>query len=37
MIYHECFGKIFPTRAFIGQGPLLFAARFEIQGIASRD
>ncbi len=36
-IYREYFGKDFPARAFIGSGPLLFGARFEIQGIASRD
>jgi 2-iminobutanoate/2-iminopropanoate deaminase len=36
-IYREYFGKNFPARAFIGSGPLLFGARFEIQGIASRD
>ena len=36
-IYREYFGKNFPTRAFIGAGPLLFGARFEIQGIASRE
>jgi 2-iminobutanoate/2-iminopropanoate deaminase len=36
-IYRTYFGKNFPTRAFIGSGPLLFGARFEIQGIAARD
>ncbi len=36
-IYREYFGKNYPARAFIGSGPLLFGARFEIQGIASRD
>jgi len=36
-IYREYFGKDFPARAFIGSGPLLYGARFEIQGIASRD
>ncbi|HEV3220102.1 MAG TPA: RidA family protein [Candidatus Acidoferrales bacterium] len=36
-IYREYFDKNFPTRAFIGSGPLLFGSRFEIQGIASRD
>lgn len=35
-IYRTYFGKNFPTRAFIGSGPLLFGARFEIQGIATR-
>jgi 2-iminobutanoate/2-iminopropanoate deaminase len=36
-IYRTYFGKDFPTRAFIGSGPLLFGAKFEIQGIAARD
>ncbi|HUK31803.1 MAG TPA: RidA family protein [Candidatus Acidoferrum sp.] len=36
-IYREYFSKNFPARAFIGSGPLLFGARFEIQGIASHD
>jgi 2-iminobutanoate/2-iminopropanoate deaminase len=36
-IYRTYFDKQFPTRAFIGSGPLLFGAKFEIQGIASRD
>jgi enamine deaminase RidA (YjgF/YER057c/UK114 family) len=36
-IYRAYFDKPFPTRAFIGSGPLLFGAKFEIQGIASRD
>lgn len=35
-VYRTYFGKDFPTRAFIGSGPLLFGARFEIQGIATR-
>jgi enamine deaminase RidA (YjgF/YER057c/UK114 family) len=26
----------YPARAFIGSGPLLFGARFEVQGIAAR-
>jgi len=33
-IYREHFKKEFPARAFIGSGPLLFDARFELQGIA---
>jgi enamine deaminase RidA (YjgF/YER057c/UK114 family) len=37
IVYREYFGKDFPTRAFIGSGPLLFGARYEIQGIASKD
>jgi|SRR5579864_705912 len=36
VIYRTYFGKNFPARAFIGSGPLLFGARFEIQGIAAR-
>jgi 2-iminobutanoate/2-iminopropanoate deaminase len=28
--------KEFPARAFVGSGPLLFGARFEVQGIAVR-
>ncbi|MHB8524889.1 MAG: RidA family protein [Candidatus Acidiferrales bacterium] len=35
-IYRTYFSKDFPARAFIGSGPLLFGARFEIQGIAVR-
>lgn len=33
-VYRGYFGKDFPARAFIGSGPLLFGARFEVQGIA---
>lgn len=33
-IYRSYFSSEFPARAFIGSGPLLFGARFEIQGIA---
>lgn len=33
-IYRTYFGKHFPTRAFLGSGPLLFDAHFELQGIA---
>jgi enamine deaminase RidA (YjgF/YER057c/UK114 family) len=36
-IYRTYFVKDFPTRAFIGSGPLLFGAHFEIQGIATRN
>jgi enamine deaminase RidA (YjgF/YER057c/UK114 family) len=35
-VYRTYFDKNFPTRAFIGSGPLLFGARFEIQGIATK-
>lgn len=33
-VYRTYFTKEFPARAFIGAGPLLFGARFEVQGIA---
>jgi 2-iminobutanoate/2-iminopropanoate deaminase len=33
-VYRTYFGDEFPARAFLGSGPLLFGARFEIQGIA---
>jgi 2-iminobutanoate/2-iminopropanoate deaminase len=33
-VYRTHFAKEFPARAFLGCGPLLFGARFEIQGIA---
>ncbi len=33
-VYKEYFKQTFPARAFIGSGPLLFNARFEMQGIA---
>ncbi|HEV8253157.1 MAG TPA: Rid family hydrolase [Vicinamibacteria bacterium] len=33
-IYKAYFTKGYPARAFIGSGPLLFGARFEVQGIA---
>lgn len=33
-IYREYFDKNFPTRAFIGSGPLLLGGRFEMIGIA---
>ena len=35
-VYRTFFTKEFPARAFIGSGPLLFDARFEVQGIAVR-
>jgi len=34
-VYRTYF-KRFPARAFIGSGPLLFGARFEVQGVAVR-
>jgi 2-iminobutanoate/2-iminopropanoate deaminase len=33
-VYRRYFKDIFPARAFIGSGTLLFNARFEMQGIA---
>jgi 2-iminobutanoate/2-iminopropanoate deaminase len=33
-VYRSYFHPPFPARAFIGSGPLLFGARFEIQAIA---
>jgi reactive intermediate/imine deaminase len=35
-IYPTYFTKEFPARAFVGSGPLLFGARFEMQAIAVR-
>jgi 2-iminobutanoate/2-iminopropanoate deaminase len=35
-VYRTYFTREFPARAFIGSGPLLFDARFEVQGIAVR-
>jgi reactive intermediate/imine deaminase len=35
-IYPTYFTKELPARAFIGSGPLLFGARFEMQAIAVR-
>jgi enamine deaminase RidA (YjgF/YER057c/UK114 family) len=34
-VYRTYFKEPFPARAFIGSGPLLFGAHFEIQGIAT--
>lgn len=34
--YRTRFSAPFPARAFIGSGPLLFGARFEMLGIAAR-
>jgi len=33
-VYRTYFQEPFPARAFLGSGPLLFGAHFEIQGIA---
>ena len=35
-VYRSFFSEPFPARAFLGSGPLLFGARFEMQGIAVR-
>jgi len=35
-VYSTYFGKDMPARAFIGSGPLLFGARFEMQAVAVR-
>lgn len=35
-VYRQYFSGDLPARAFIGSGPLLFGARFEIIGIAAR-
>lgn len=35
-VYRSYFSREFPARAFIGSGPLLFGARFEVQGVAVR-
>lgn len=35
-VYRTYFGKEFPARAFIGSGPLLRGAHFEMQAIAAR-
>lgn len=35
-VYREYFTREFPARAFVGSGPLLFGARFEVQGVAVR-
>ena len=36
-VYRQYFSGDLPARAFIGSGPLLFGARFEIVGVAERD
>lgn len=33
-VYREFFTGAYPARAFIGSGPLLLGARFEVQGVA---
>lgn len=36
-VYKNYFSGPMPPRSFIGSGPLLFGARFELQGIAVRE
>jgi 2-iminobutanoate/2-iminopropanoate deaminase len=36
VVYRTYFQGEFPARAFLGSGPLLFDARFEVQGIAGK-
>lgn len=36
-VYRQYFTGDLPARAFIGSGPLLFGARFEIIGMAEKD
>ena len=33
-VYRTYFTRDFPARAFLGSGPLLFGARFEVKGVA---
>lgn len=35
-VYRGYFTREFPARAFVGAGPLLFGARFEVQAIAAK-
>lgn len=35
-VYVKFFNGAYPARAFLGSGPLLFGAKFEVQGIAAR-
>ncbi len=35
-VYRSYFDEDFPSRAFVGSGPLLFGMRFEMKGIAVR-
>lgn len=37
VVYRSYFTGPLPARAFIGSGPLLHGARFELQGIAVKD
>lgn len=36
VVYRTYFKSEFPARAFLGSGPLLFGARFEVQAIAGK-
>ena len=35
-VYRTYFTENFPARAFLGSGPLLFGARFEVMAIGAR-
>ncbi|RXH58566.1 RidA family protein [Granulicella sibirica] len=37
VVYRQYFDGPMPPRSFLGSGPLLFGARFEVQGIAVKD
>jgi enamine deaminase RidA (YjgF/YER057c/UK114 family) len=37
VVYRTYFAGKLPARAFLGSGPLLFGARFELMGIAVKD
>lgn len=37
VVYRQYFSGPMPPRSFLGSGPLLFGARFEMQGIAVKD
>ena len=37
VVYRQYFSGPMPPRSFLGSGPLLFGARFEVQGIAVKD
>jgi enamine deaminase RidA (YjgF/YER057c/UK114 family) len=36
-VYRQYFSGILPPRAFLGSGPLLFGAHFEMMGVAIKD
>lgn len=37
VVYRAFFTRDLPARAFLGSGPLLFGAKFEVQGIAVKE